>query len=302
MSSKPLVSVVTPFLNAEEFIREAIESVLAQTYDNWELLLVDDGSADASTEIALRYAKQYAPHVRYMEHSYHRNRGVSASRNIGINNAKGEYVAFIDADDVWFPQKLVIQVANLTSQSEASMVYGPVRRWYSWTGNSQDRELDSIGELGVAPNTLVEPPLLLKLWLRNEGVVPSPSGILVRRETIRHIGGFEETFKVMYEDQAFYAKMCLEFPVFVSGECLYLRRKHPHSAVSVAMANGHYHTYRLFFLRWLTNYLVEKGNEDAHVWRAVRRELWPYRHPILNHVLGPAFHFLRRRNWLTSRM
>src|SRR5262249_12649286 len=81
---KPLVSIIIPFLNAEKFIRDAIDSVLPQTYDNWELLLVDDGSTDTSTEITRRCAAQHPVKVRYLEHSGHQNRGACASRNLGI--------------------------------------------------------------------------------------------------------------------------------------------------------------------------------------------------------------------------
>ena len=111
MSNKPLVSAIIIFLNAEKFIEEAIESVFAQTYENWELLLVDDGSTDSSTRIALRYAEQHHDKVRYLEHSGHQNLGMSAARNLGISHAKGAYLAFLDADDVWLPRKLEQQVA-----------------------------------------------------------------------------------------------------------------------------------------------------------------------------------------------
>lgn len=83
MIKQPLVSVIIPFLNAERFIEEAIESVLAQTYKNWELLLVDDGSDDKSTKIALDYAKKCHGKVFYFEHDRHHNIGTSASRNLG---------------------------------------------------------------------------------------------------------------------------------------------------------------------------------------------------------------------------
>src|SRR5919198_1004258 len=102
----PLVSAIIIFLNAERFIQEAIESVFAQTYDAWELLLVDDGSTDGSTAIARRYAEQHPGKVRYLEHNGHQNRGKSASRNLAIRNCTGEYIAFLDADDVWLPRKL----------------------------------------------------------------------------------------------------------------------------------------------------------------------------------------------------
>ena len=86
MSNKPLVSVIVIFFNAEKFIQEAIESVFAQTYDAWELLLVDDGSTDESLAIAQRCAKQYSGKVRHLEHAGQQNRGMSASRNLGIAN------------------------------------------------------------------------------------------------------------------------------------------------------------------------------------------------------------------------
>src|SRR5713226_10047705 len=99
MRNQRLVSVIMIFLDEEKFIREAIESVFPQTYDNWELLLVDDGSTAGSTDIARRYAEQHPGKVRYLDHEGHRNRGMSASRNLGIRHARGDYIAFLDADD-----------------------------------------------------------------------------------------------------------------------------------------------------------------------------------------------------------
>ena len=107
-----MVSIIMIFLNEEQFIREAIESVFAQSYDTWELLLVDDGSMDLSTDIALRCADQHPGQVRYLEHADHQNRGMSASRNLGISHAKGKHIAFLDADDVWSPHKLEQQVVS----------------------------------------------------------------------------------------------------------------------------------------------------------------------------------------------
>ena len=158
MSSTPLVSAIVIFLNEEKFLQEAIESVFGQTYDNWELLLVDDGSTDASTEVALQYAKQFSKKVRYLEHHAHQNRGMSAARNLGIRNAKGEYIAFLDADDVWMPHILEEQVTILESHPAAAMVYGPVQWWYSWTRNPEDMRRDHLRTLNVPPNTLVKPP------------------------------------------------------------------------------------------------------------------------------------------------
>ncbi len=104
-NDRPSVSVIIIFLNAERFFEEAIASVFAQTYDRWELLLVDDGSTDASTAIARRYARRYPDRVRYLEHPDHSNRGASSSRNLGVQHARGAYIAFLDSDDVWLPRK-----------------------------------------------------------------------------------------------------------------------------------------------------------------------------------------------------
>src|SRR5581483_8934066 len=103
MNSLPVVSVIMIFLNEEKFIEEAVHSVLSQRYDNWELLLVDDGSTDASTAIARKFAQQYPEKVRYLEHKGHTNRGMSASRNLGMHHARGKYIALLDGDDVWLP-------------------------------------------------------------------------------------------------------------------------------------------------------------------------------------------------------
>src|SRR5438105_7879903 len=187
-----MVSVIIIFLNAESFIEEAIESVLAQAYTAWELLLVDDGSTDTSTAIALRYAEQHAWKIRYLEHEEHQNRGMSASRNLGIHNARGEYIAFLDADDVWLPHKLEQQVAILEQQPGAAMVYGPVLLWYSWVRDAQNSQQDFVmQELGVPLSTLVKPPVLVNFLLEraNRGATPLPSGILIRRQIAKGVRG-----------------------------------------------------------------------------------------------------------------
>ncbi len=113
---QPLVSIVLIFFNEAQFITEAIESVLAQSEGGWELLLVDDGSTDESSKIAQTYAQQYGAGnsaeseqsggIRYLTHPNHENRGMSATRNLGLQQAKGKYITFLDADDIWMPNKL----------------------------------------------------------------------------------------------------------------------------------------------------------------------------------------------------
>src|SRR5436309_13798317 len=127
MSNRPLVSVVIIFWNVNGFLKEAVDSLFAQTYHNWELLLVDDGSTDGSTTIARSYLDRHPRRVRYLEHAGHANCGMSASRNLGIRNARGAYIAFLDADDVWFSNILEEQIVILEAHPEAAMVYGPIQ-------------------------------------------------------------------------------------------------------------------------------------------------------------------------------
>src|SRR5918998_4447503 len=242
MSRKPLVSSIMIFLDAEKFIQEAIESIFAQTYNNWELLLVDDGSTDGSTEVALRYAREHPEKVRYLEHDNHQNRGMSASRNLGISNAKGEFIAFLDADDVWMPHKLEQQVAILSTQPKAAMLYGRTQLWYSWSGKPEDIKRDQVTELPVRPNTPVEPPTLLAHFLQDPNIYfPCTCSVLVRREVIAAVGGFEENFRDAYEDMAFYAKVSLKAPVFVAGGCWDRYRIHSDSFWTRAREAGYHH-------------------------------------------------------------
>lgn len=289
INTKPLVSGIMIFLNGEKFIEEAIESVFAQTYDHWELLLVDDGSTDSSTAIAQRYARKCSEKVRYLEHEGHQNRGMSATRNLGIHHAKGEYIAFLDADDIWLPQKLERQLAILESQPEAAMVFGPTQYWYSWTGKSEDSQRDSLREIGVQANTLFKPPVLLSLLLRKEANAPATCSVLMRREVFAKTGGFEEAFRGLFEDRAFFAKVYFKIPVFVTSEYWDRYRQHPDSTCHVAQKTGKYNPFRasephLNFLNWMREYLSQQEFNNSEVWQALQIGLLPYQAPILHYL------------------
>src|SRR5690348_13077254 len=158
MENTPLVSVIIIFLDAEKFIREAIESVFAQNCADWELLLIDDGSTDASTAIARQYEERDSRRVRYLTHEGRQNRGMSASRNLGLSRTHGEHILFLDADDVLVPHALAEQLAILGTHRDVAMVYGPIKWWYSWTGRREDQDRDFVERLGVQPNMVIRPP------------------------------------------------------------------------------------------------------------------------------------------------
>ena len=288
MSNKSLVSAIIIFLNEERFLPEAIQSVFSQTYENWELLLVDDGSTDTSTQIARDFAEQYPGKVRYLEHPDHQNRAMSASRNLGIEHAKGEYIAFLDADDVWLPHKLEQQVDLLEAHPEASMLYGNRQHWYSWTGEQEDIHRDFVPEMiGARADTLFDPPALLRSLIRpprsdtnpwGRATTPCPSDFMFRWGMLERTGGFEESFigaYQLYEDQAFLSKVYLNAPVFVAGKSEYWSRyryMHPTSCSAVVNKAGKQSSARLFFLSWLEGYLSKQGVKDREAWKRLREE------------------------------
>jgi glycosyltransferase involved in cell wall biosynthesis len=277
MSSNPEVTVVMIFLNAGEFIREAIESVFAQSYTDWELVFVDDGSTDESTAIALETVKKYPQKARYLEHPNHENRGASASRNVGIRSARGDLIALIDADDVWLPDKLAQQVEIMKRHPEAAMVYGYTYYWYSWAGDGEDLLI----EPGFQLDSVVNPPDLPVKFLRGDAPVPCPSDVMVRREAVEAVGGFEESFRRIFTDQVFYAKLCTRFPIYVSGQCWFKYRKHSNSSVSVVKKGGQWRAERLNYLRWLEGYLSEKRVDDKELRKAIKIARLKCLHPKL---------------------
>ena len=274
MIREPSVSVIIPFYNTPgRFFAEAVESVLLQSFDSWELLLVDDGSAGECSALAQAWALRHPGRVRYLEHHGHENRGLSASRMLGVWAARGKYIAFLDSDDLWLPRKLEQQIALMAAHPEAAMVYGKSQYWYSWTGDEQDRLRDYTPQVGVRGATLVAPPKLLPLYLRGLAAVPCTCSILIRREIFDEIGGFEDSFRAMYEDQAFYAKVCLATPILVADVCWDRYRQHPTSMCSVAERTGQERAARLAFLHWLEGYITERRINNHELWAALREEL-----------------------------
>ena len=279
------VSIVTPFLNAAAFIGEAIDSVLAQTYPHWELLLVDDGSSDGSTAIAQALAAAHPGRIRYLTHAGRANKGASASRNLATTMARGELIAFLDADDVYRPDKLEAQIPLLDAHPEAGMLYGGTEYWYSWTGRVEDGARDIVWRrFGVTPDTTIDPPGLLTTFLRDGGTVPCMGSVLARRAAIARVGGWEESFHHICTDQVFHAKMALHHPIFVADGCWDRYRQHDASACHTVRRAGQLDAAFLRYLTWLEAYVSEQRVTDSDLHAALRKALRRYRHPWLHRV------------------
>lgn len=275
-SPSSLVSAIVIFLNEENFLEDAIISVLRQTYDHWELLLVDDGSTDQSTVIAQQYARQLPGKVKYLEHPGHQNRGKNASRNLGLTHAQGDYIAFLDGDDVWLPKKLEQQVAIFANYPDAAMVYGRTQIWYSWTGKAEDQNRDYFYPLGIKPNMLIQPPTLLIKLLQNTSQSPTTCNAILRRSVFNQIGFFDDSFQGMYEDLLFFAQVQLHLPIFVADVYWARYRRHPNSCTAflenLVTHTDQYCIYRRSFLTWVKQYLIDQNVKNLSLWFFLQRD------------------------------
>ncbi len=281
-ADSPRVSVITLFLNGEAFLAEAIESVIAQTYTNWEFLLADDGSGPAATAIAKEYAARYPGRIRYLEHPNHVNHGMSATRNLGIRHARGELIAFVDADDIWLPSKLADHVDLLDAHPEVGMVCGTTIYWHSWL-NGEDQFIPT----GHKQDVVVYPPdAALAVFPLGTAAPPSMSDIVLRADLVRQLGGFEERFTGHYESRVFLSKLFLSAPVYFSSTASNKYRQHEASCLQTAIREGKAAQNRLRFLEWLEQYLKLIDNIDPRVVSSLRRELRPYRNPSIHYFIS----------------
>lgn len=268
---QPIVTVTIPILNAERFLAEAIESVIAQTYPFWELLLVEDGSTDRSPEIAKRYARDWPGKIRYLEHPGHENRGMTASRNLGQRNSRGRYIARLDADDVLGPTTFEEKVRILEAHPRAALVYGPVQMWHTWTGDPGAADFTQKYTSAVPLNTIIPPPAAMLAFLSNEQ--NEPVGVFVRREAIEEVGGYTDEAGFLYEDMALNVKLLLRFPAIAWDRNWYRYRQHPDSLCWVMRSRNTFDAGRLRFLEWVAKYFAEVGVKDPGIWAVHQKAL-----------------------------
>jgi glycosyltransferase involved in cell wall biosynthesis len=209
-SPKPLISVIIPTYNSAAFVPQAIESVRQQTYEYFEIIVIDDGSTD-HTEAVLQ---PYLNSIRYFKKS---NGGPSAARNLGIAKARGEFIAFQDADDLWLPEKLQVQMDYLATHPEIAVVYTDLIQF-----NHQGQVSFSLTErYGAIPSGYIFEELLV-----NHAV--TLSSVIVRRSCIDEVGGFDESL-IGAEDYNFYLRMARRFQFGFLNQPLVQKRLHTHN-------------------------------------------------------------------------
>lgn len=183
---KPLVSVIVPNYNYERYLREAIDSALAQTYPHIEIIVVDDGSQDNSREILKSYGDKIRTFVQ-------QNAGVSAARNNGVKNCSGKYVAFLDADDVWLPQKIEKQVELFEREKDLGLVHVGVEE-FDANGNTLKKRLEGMSGDVSQEFLLFERPVVLG----------GGSGLMLPREVFDEVGGFDLNLQTSADWDLFY--------------------------------------------------------------------------------------------------
>ncbi|MGY3238653.1 glycosyltransferase involved in cell wall biosynthesis [Bradyrhizobium sp. USDA 4448] len=262
----PIISVITPFLNLERYLSAAIESVRGQTFVDWEMILVDDGSSDQSVEIAAAAASE-DPRIRLVRSN---GRGAAAARNTGLRIGSGRFITFLDGDDLFEPEKFEKDLEAFKAHPQAMLTYGPTLWWFP-DAPSQNWVEEMSGESG---RLHMPPGLLDKVVLRQRSQVPCICAIMVRREALKCVGGFDESFQ-LYEDQTLLVKLLLRYPTFVTNTPTSRYRQHADSTSARATAAGDYdrmkpHSARISFLEWANTYILESNLMTPRLDRSIR--------------------------------
>ena len=198
----PVVSVIIPTFNRWPLVGEAVESVLAQSYSDFELIVVDDGSTDETQ----KELEKFGSRLRFFAKA---REGVAAARNFGVSRAAGRYVAFLDSDDLWRPKKLEMQTAFM-ERDPAVQICQTEEIWlrHGVRVNPKSRHQKPSGDIFVRSLELC---------------VVSPSAVMMTKELFSRFGGFDERFPVC-EDYDLWLRIAVEHPVPLIPEALVIKR------------------------------------------------------------------------------
>ena len=240
-----MVSIIIPTYNRENVIKRAVNSVLRQSYSAYEVIIVDDGSTDGTEDVV---ASIEDPRIRYI--ALKENQGVAHARNVGIREARYEYIAFLDSDDEWLPNKLKRQMKKMQAvPNEFAMVYC---RMSGLMRNRTDRfvcpQRDYVKE--ILEGNLFQPLLF-------QNVIGTPT-IVVRKECLEQVGGFKEALRCL-EDWELILRIARRWKIGFVDEILVEVHK---SAGSVSMNTGWYLVTRCYMVSLYRQEITELGMMD----------------------------------------
>jgi len=265
----PKVSAIVPCFNRGQFIGQTIESILAQTYPNIEIVVIDDGCTDGSREILETFAARGV--LKVLEHPGRENRGQSAGINLGLANTTGDYVGILDSDDLWLPEKVDEQVIFLETHPEIGLVYGNGEAI-----DSKGRHLYAIYRQGHHESNHPERVLLDCYFF-------VPTNSLVRRTVFNKTGGFDESLRASQDHD-------MAIRIAEAAKLAYVDRKwfryRRHDA-SISRNNAN--------LRWVNGFtILEKASQRFPYAKATLRK----RRGVLHFRLGQCH--IESRQWLRA--
>lgn len=311
----PTISVIIPIYNAEATILETIESIQQQTFFDWEIVAIDDGSTDGTLELLYSIKDERIKIFAY------ENSGVAVARNRGIANARGEYIAFLDADDLWTPNKLKSQLAALQDNQTAGVAY-------SWTYDLyQDRSSSKV--LFPCEPTYFTGDVHSQLLIKN--FLASGSNPLIRRKVIESVGEFDPAC-VPCEDWDFYLRLAAHcfFVLVPEHQIIYRQSSNTGSSQVEAVKKGGLLTIQKAYLaaspklqylkkqtvasfyRYCTRQYLKNNDNNIEALNRARESLWLavcFHPPILlnEHTLNLVLWLIKKwiltlpAFWLTNK-
>jgi cellulose synthase/poly-beta-1,6-N-acetylglucosamine synthase-like glycosyltransferase len=224
--SVPLITICTPAYKADRYLEETLASIRAQTFGDWELIVVEDGSRDRTEEIVQRFAQTVTQPTRFIRHE--KNSGLPATRNTAIAAARGEWIALVDADDLWTPNHLAQLVAR-TRETGADVVHSASVMFDSDSGREMEIRAPDAAAIAEFPLSLFRGRYLFQ-----------PSSTLVRREKLRAVGGFDASTRYV-EDFELWMRMIragARFAFAPEATCRYRQHATAMTRNAGAMAMG----------------------------------------------------------------
>jgi glycosyltransferase involved in cell wall biosynthesis len=256
------ISVVIPTYNNARFVASAVESALSQSLPPAEVIVIDDGSTDATADVLAPYGES----IRYIRQS---NSGPAAARNRGIKAARGELIALLDADDIWLPEKLQKQQDCLDANPRAGLVHSAFLRWDDRTGDTSLRRTVECRYVGRCYH----------LFFFENGALPST--IFVRRECVDRIRGFDENIrKAGVEDYDFSLRIARHYDFAFVDEPLVMYRRHESNASEK----------RLHMLLGELDVVTKALRDDPGLCTLVERGRFRERMRVLHADIGYLYH------------
>ena len=277
MSNPPLVSIIIPTFNRVQFIGEALDSILFQTYAHWECIVVDDGSTDDTFEILAAYCLK-DERFQYFKRPAHWTKGANGSRNYGISKSKGLYLAFCDDDDFWLKFKLEKQMEVFQNHPNVDLV----------TGNIEYVKIDGLRTGRVIEQDKNHNFLFEDFLYKNRMSMITP---VFKREVYDNVGEFNTDFAI-YEDWEYWRRVAYKHRIYAIPDVLACVRKHDTNTSLIVTHDPYdeyvrYHKLNLALLKWGEDRFSKSDKKliEKITWQRYKRLLRNHCHGLKNKIL-----------------